>query len=90
MLNGVSDDKLEQLEAAILDGRSLPPSKLRARARRLIARHDPDSIVHRNKLAIADRDVWIRPAENGMAYLDRHLPAADTHTLAMRLREMSV
>ncbi|MFE5708008.1 DUF222 domain-containing protein [Rhodococcus koreensis] len=90
MLTGVSDSKLEQLEAAILDGRSLPPSKLRARARRLIARHDPDSIAHRNKLAIADRDVWIRPAENGMAYLDGHLPAADAHTLAMRLREMSI
>ncbi|WP_143543146.1 DUF222 domain-containing protein [Rhodococcus sp. NCIMB 12038] len=57
---------------------------------RVIARYDPDSIVHRNKLAIADRDVWIRPAENGMAYLDGHLPAADAHTLAMRLREMSV
>ncbi|MFF2115207.1 DUF222 domain-containing protein [Rhodococcus koreensis] len=90
MLTGVSDSKLEQLEAAILDGRSLPPSKLRARARRLIARHDPDSVAHRNKLAIADRDVWIRPAENGMAYLDGHLPAADAHTLATRLREMSI
>ncbi|MFC9832618.1 DUF222 domain-containing protein [Rhodococcus sp. NPDC127530] len=40
VLAGVSDSKLEQLETAILDGRSLPPSKLRARARRLIARHD--------------------------------------------------
>ncbi|WP_128641876.1 HNH endonuclease signature motif containing protein [Rhodococcus opacus] len=90
MLAGVSDSKLEQLETAILDSRSLPPSKLRARARRLIARHDPDSIAHRTTLAVADRDVWIRPAENGMAYLDGHLPAADAHTLAMRLREMSI
>ncbi|MDH6289858.1 hypothetical protein M2275_004777 [Rhodococcus opacus] len=56
----------------------------------LIARHDPDSIAHRSTLAVADRDVWIRPAENGMAYLDGHLPAADAHTLAMRLREMSI
>ncbi|MDT2010271.1 DUF222 domain-containing protein [Rhodococcus opacus] len=84
ILAGVSESKLEQLETAILDGRSLPPSELRARARRLIARHDPDSIARRNRLAVADRDVWIRPAENGMSYLDGHLPAADAHTLAMR------
>ncbi|MFC9555628.1 DUF222 domain-containing protein [Rhodococcus sp. NPDC056960] len=90
MLAGVSASKLAQLETAILDGRSLPPSKLRARARRLVARHDPDSTGHRTRLAVSDRDVWIRAAENGMSYLDGHLPAADAHTLAMRLREMSI
>ncbi|WP_133169328.1 hypothetical protein [Rhodococcus opacus] len=62
ILAGVSDSKLEQVETAILDGRSLPPSTLRARARRLIARHDPDSIARRTTLAVADRDVGTRRA----------------------------
>jgi hypothetical protein len=90
MLDGVSDDKLDILEAAILDGRPLPPSKLRARCRRLVARHDPDSLPHRAKLAAADRDVRVRPADNGMCYLDGNLPAADARTIGMRLREMSI
>ncbi|MDT2008370.1 DUF222 domain-containing protein [Rhodococcus opacus] len=90
MLAGVDNAKLEILEAAILDGRPLPPSKLRARCRRLVARHDPDSLPHRAKLAAADRDIRVRPADNGMSHLDGHLPAADAHTIAMRLRDMAI
>ncbi|MFC0451023.1 HNH endonuclease signature motif containing protein [Rhodococcus jostii] len=90
MLTGVDDAELYILEAAILDGRPLPPSKLRARWRRLVARHDPDSLPHRAKLAAADRDVRVRPADNGMSHLDGNLPAADAHTIAMRLRDIAI
>ncbi|QTJ65716.1 DUF222 domain-containing protein [Rhodococcus sp. ZPP] len=90
MLTGVSDAALDILESAVLEGGNVPPTTLRVRCRRLIAKHDPGSLRRRAKLAAADRDVRVRPAENGMSFVDGHLPAADAHTIGMRLREMAI
>ncbi|WP_162603189.1 HNH endonuclease signature motif containing protein [Rhodococcus oxybenzonivorans] len=90
MLTGVSDAALDILESAVLEGGNVPPTTLRVRCRRLIAKHDPGSLRRRAKLAAADRDVRVRPAENGMSFVDGHLPAADAHAIGMRLREMAI
>lgn len=59
-LSNVSDDKLEDIERRLLDGAGRSTtSRLKERARRLIARLDPDGVRERRLRATDDRDVRV-------------------------------
>lgn len=89
-LANVSDDKLEEIERRLLDGAGhSTTSRLKERARRLIARLDPDGARERRLRAADDRDVRVIAGDNAMSYLDGLLPAEGGRILAMRLRAMA-
>ncbi|MFD4264763.1 DUF222 domain-containing protein [Rhodococcus sp. NPDC058481] len=90
-LANVSDDKLDAIEQRLLDGADHHCStKLKQRARRLIARHDPDGARKRRERAEADRDVRTHASDDGMSTLDGLLPTVGAQRLSMRLRQMSL
>ncbi|NKS30231.1 DUF222 domain-containing protein [Rhodococcus hoagii] len=75
-LSNVSDDKLEDIERRLLDGAGRSTtSRLEERARRLIARLDPDGARERRLRAADDRDVRVIAGDNAMSHLDGLLPA---------------
>ena len=89
-LSNVSDDKLEDIERRLLDGAGRSTtSRLKERARRLIARLDPDGVRERRLRATDDRDVRVIAGDNAMSHLDGLLPAEGGRILAMRLRAMA-
>ena len=88
-LSNVSEDKVALVEALLLDkSEQLNLPTLRAKARRLIARHDPDGAKARREAAEADRDVRFRANEDGTCTLDGTLPGPGGQVVAMRLRRM--
>lgn len=88
-LANVSEDKVGSVEKMLLDGSEhLNLPKLRAKARRLIARHDPDGAKARREAAEADRDVRFRANGDGTCTLDGTLPGPGGQVVAMRLRRM--
>ncbi|MFD4265364.1 DUF222 domain-containing protein [Rhodococcus sp. NPDC058481] len=90
-LANVSDDKLDAIEQRLLDGADHHCStKLKQRARRLIARHDPDGARKRRERAEADRDVRTHASDDGMSTLEGLLPTVGAQRLSMRLRQMSL
>ncbi|MFC7446855.1 HNH endonuclease signature motif containing protein [Rhodococcus daqingensis] len=90
-LTNVSDDKLDDIEKRLLDGAGRHScTKLKQRARRLIARLDPDGVRRRRERAEEDRDVRTHAADDGMSTLEGLLPATGAQRLSMRLREMSL
>nr|WP_246044858.1 HNH endonuclease signature motif containing protein [Rhodococcus oryzae] len=90
-LANVSDDKLDDIENRLLsDGDHLTSTKLKQRARRLIARYDPDGVHRRRERAEEDRDVRTHASDDGMSTLEGLLPAVGAQRLSMRLREMSL
>ncbi|MFC9514840.1 DUF222 domain-containing protein [Nocardiaceae bacterium NPDC056970] len=89
-LANVSADKLEEIERRLLDGAGRSTtSRLKERARRLIARLDPDGARERRLRAADDRDVRVIAGDNAMSHLDGLLPAEGGRILAMRLRAMA-
>lgn len=89
-LSNVYDDKLEDIERRLLDGAGRSTtSRLEERARRLIARRDPDGARERRLRATDDRDVRVIAGDNAMSHLDGLLPAEGGRILAMRLRAMA-
>ncbi|NKS67419.1 DUF222 domain-containing protein [Rhodococcus hoagii] len=89
-LANVSDDKLEDIERRLLEGAGRSTtSRLKERARRLIARLDPDGARERRLRAAEDRDVRVIAGDNAMSHLDGLLPAEGGRLLAMRLRAMA-
>ncbi|MCA1004395.1 HNH endonuclease [Rhodococcus hoagii] len=89
-LANVSDDVLADIERRLLDGAErVSTTGLRARARRLIARLDPEGARERRRHAVADRDVRVIAREDAMAQVDGLLPAEGGQILAGRLRAMS-
>ncbi|CAM2786624.1 HNH endonuclease signature motif containing protein [Prescottella defluvii] len=89
-LANVSDDKLEEIERCLLDGADRSSTtRLKERARRLIARLDPDGARERRRRATEDRDVRVIAGEDAMSQLDGLLPAEDGRILATRLRAMT-
>ncbi|WQB72296.1 DUF222 domain-containing protein [Prescottella equi] len=89
-LSNVSGDKLEDIERRLLDGAGRSTtSRLKERARRLIARLDPDGVRERRLRATDDRDVRVIAGDNAMSHLDGLLPAEGGRILAMRLRAMA-
>ena len=89
VLANVSDEVLADLEQRLLDGADrASTTRLRARARRLIARLDPDSARERRNAAEAERDVRVIARDDGATDLEGTLPAAGGRILAGRLRAM--
>ncbi|MGO4204009.1 DUF222 domain-containing protein [Rhodococcus sp. TAF43] len=89
-LANVSDDKLEKIERCLLDGAAQSTTtRLKERARRLIARLDPDGARERRRRAVEDRDVRVIAGDHAMSHLDGLLPAEGGRILATRLRAMS-
>ncbi|CBH46808.1 DUF222 domain-containing protein [Rhodococcus hoagii] len=67
-LSNVSDDKLEDIERRLLDGAGRSTtSRLEERARRLIARLDPDGVRERRLRATDDRDVRVIAGDTHLA-----------------------
>ncbi|WP_107982938.1 HNH endonuclease signature motif containing protein [Rhodococcus sp. OK519] len=90
VLANVSDDKLVEIERLLLDGAGrMSTTRLRARARRLIARLDPDGVRERRRSAERDRDVRVVAGEDGMSGVEGVVPAAGGRILAERLRAMA-
>ncbi|MFE5875662.1 DUF222 domain-containing protein [Rhodococcus sp. NPDC056506] len=90
-LANVSEHVLDEIERLLVDGACRATgNKLKARARGLIARHDPDGVRARRVRAEADRDVRTCASHDGMSTLDGMLPAVGAQTLATRLRAMSM
>ncbi|MFC9787994.1 DUF222 domain-containing protein [Rhodococcus sp. NPDC127528] len=89
-LANVPDDKLDEIERLLVEGAErMTGPNLRTKARRLIARHDPDGARRRRELAEADRDIRMHATDDGMTRVDGLLPAAGAQILAMRLRRMT-
>lgn len=89
-LANVSDDALDLIEQLLLDGADkCSSSRLKARARSLIARHDPEGVRARRRRAQEDRDVRISAGVDGMSTLDGVLPAVGAHIVAAKLQTMS-
>jgi phosphotransferase system HPr-like phosphotransfer protein len=73
-------------EATALDiARRETPGRLRPAARLLAAKLHPTSLEDRHRAAAADRDVWVRDLEDGMAELVATLPAPIAHGILDRL-----
>ncbi|MFG1783944.1 DUF222 domain-containing protein [Rhodococcus oryzae] len=90
-LANVSDDKLAEIERRLLEGgERLSTTKLKQRARRLIARLDPEGVRRRRERAEEDRDVRTHASDDGMSTLEGLLPSVGAQRLSMRLREMSL
>ena len=90
MLANVSDDKLVEIERLLLDGADrMSTTRLRARARRLIARLDPDGVRERRRQAERDRDVRVVAGDDGMSCVEGVVPASGGRILAERLRAMA-
>ncbi|MFE4501546.1 DUF222 domain-containing protein [Rhodococcus sp. NPDC056743] len=89
-LANVSDDALDLVERLLLDGAAAcSSSRLKARARSLIARHDPEGARARRRRAQEDRDVRISAGVDGMSTLDGVLPAVGAQAVAAKLATMS-
>lgn len=89
-LANVSDDALDLIEQLLLDGAGkCSSSRLKARARSLIARHDPEGARARRRRAQEDRDVRISAGVDGMSTLDGVLPAVGAQIVAAKLATMS-
>ncbi|MGW4612640.1 DUF222 domain-containing protein [Rhodococcus triatomae] len=88
-LSNVSPDKLDLIEQLLLDdAEHLNTTTLRAKARRLIARHDPDGAAERRRSAEDDRDVRFRTNDDGTCAVEGTLPGPAGQVVAMRLRAM--
>lgn len=91
VLANVSQTVLAEIERRLLDGADrASTTRLKDRARRLIARLDPDSARERRRRAEADRDVRVRARDDAMSEVDGLLPAEGGRILAGRLRAMSL
>ncbi|MGW0175337.1 DUF222 domain-containing protein [Rhodococcus sp. NPDC003322] len=89
VLANVSPDKVELIERLLLDGtKDLNTSKLRQKARWLIARHDPEGAKQRRERAEADCDIRFHANEDGTCAIEGTLPGPGGQTVAMRLRKM--
>lgn len=90
VLVNVSDDKLDLIERLLLVGAAEQSrNKLKAKARRLINKHDPNGARKRRESAQDGRGVWLTADEDGMVELSGKLSAATGQALGMRLRAMS-
>ncbi|MFD1813954.1 HNH endonuclease signature motif containing protein [Rhodococcus gannanensis] len=88
-LANVSPNKVDLIEQLLLDdAEHLNTTTLRAKARRLIARHDPDGAAERRRRAEDDRDVRIRANDDGTCAVEGTLPGPAGQVVAMRLRAM--
>ncbi|WP_137726605.1 HNH endonuclease signature motif containing protein, partial [Prescottella subtropica] len=89
-LTNVSGDLLDVLEEKLLDGADrLSTTKLRTRARRMIARLDPDGATERRKTAEVERDVRVIARDDGLTDLTGILPVVGGRIVSGRLRAMS-
>lgn len=90
VLANVADEVVDAVEERLLDGAErVSTTKLKARARRLIARLDPGGVAERRKAAEPDRDVRVLAREDGLTDLDGILPAVGGRIVSGRLRAMS-
>ena len=90
VLANVADEVLDVVEERLLDGADrVSTTKLKARARRLIARLDPGGVAERRKAAESDRDVRVLARDDGLTDLDGILPAVGGRIVSGRLQAMS-
>lgn len=78
----LDDEQAATVEAKLL-GRAIDQdvTKLRQRIKRAVLRIDPALAEERRQRCLADRRVWVQPADDGMAWLTAFLPAADALTI---------
>ncbi|WP_242676663.1 HNH endonuclease signature motif containing protein [Rhodococcus sp. ABRD24] len=90
VLANVADELLDAVEERLLEGADrVSTTKLKARARRLIANLDPDGVAERRTTAEAGRDVRVLARDDGLTDLDGILAAVGGRIVSGRLRAMS-
>lgn len=90
VLANVSDEHLEEIEQRLLEGADRESTtRLKARARRLIARLDADHARQRRERAEHERDVWVTVRDDAVSEIGGLLPAVGGRIVADRLRAMS-
>ncbi|KZE88670.1 HNH endonuclease signature motif containing protein [Microbacterium sp. TNHR37B] len=84
------DEARASYEAAALDvARRESPGRLRPAARLLASRADPVDLGERHRAAAAQRGVWVRDLDDGMAELVASLPAPLAHGIHDRLTSLA-
>jgi hypothetical protein len=73
-------------EEAVLPGaKTLTVAKFDGTARKARESSHPDSITIRQRKCVADRNLQLFPARDGMAWLNAYLPATDAHAVFDRV-----
>ncbi len=87
----VDPDLVEEFEAEairLITGAGIGQAK--DRVRRLVDRMNPDEMVERHKKALADSDVTLEPAANGMAWLHLYIDAVSAVAIRDRLTRAAI
>lgn len=77
-----------ELAANVTRWPSLSRGRLAAQVDRVVARADADA-VRRRKERIADREIWIADAGDGMSHIEGRLVSPDAHMLDKRLNALA-
>jgi hypothetical protein len=82
----LDDAQRRQVESEMLAGGPRPsPSAFRRRANNLVHRVDPDAAARRRQERLRERDVQVRPEQDGMATLLATLAAEDSRAIFDRI-----
>ena len=87
----VDPELVEQFEAEairLITGAGIGQAK--DRVRRLVDRMNPDEMVERHKKALADSDVTLEPAANGMAWLHLYIDAVSAVAIRDRVTRAAI
>ncbi len=87
----VDGELVEQFEAEairLITGAGIGQAK--DRVRRLVDRMNPEEMVERHKKALADSDVTLEPAANGMAWLHLYIDAVSAVAIRDRATRLAI
>jgi hypothetical protein len=81
-LSGLDGEEHAAAETDALEvAAALTPAKLRAKCQRIVAGINPDAVIKRRQAELKKRNLSVRPAADGMAYLSAYLSAEDAHAI---------
>ena len=83
-----SVDRFEVEAIRLISGAGIGQAK--DRVRRLVDRMNPDEMVERHKKALAESDVTLEPAANGMAWLHLYIDAVSAVAIRDRLTRAAI
>ena len=84
------DEQASFEEQILPEAKRMPVGRFRDKARRLREKLHPESIVTRNKNALADRRTYWEPAADGMGWLHWYSTAHDTKAAFDRINGMAL
>ena len=86
---GDDDARAAYEDAVVVIARRETPGRLRPAARTLAQRLHPVPLAERHRAAAANRDVWVRDGDDGMAELIALLPATIAHGIHDRITQLA-